>query len=146
MHHNACTNEACLQGASSVILQVCNGLPVVSLTLDYQGRNVTVDNIILDTGAAESLIDWEAVKELQIESDDDDIIVPMAGIGGRDYALRKRIDGLQFSSYCVQSPYLDFGNMDEHPGVNGLLGFDILSDGRFVIDLESMEVYQKGNR
>jgi len=129
-----------------VILQIRNGLPVVSLILDYRGRNVTVDNIILDTGAAESLIDWEAVRVLQIETDDDDIIVPMAGIGGRDYALRKQINGLQFGSYCVRSPYIDFGNMDEHPGINGLLGFDILSDGQFVIDLESMEVYQKDNR
>lgn len=129
-----------------MILQVCNGLPVVSLTLKYQGRIVTVNNIILDTGAAESLIDREAVRELQIETDDDDIIVPMAGIGGRDYALRKQIDGLQFGSYCVERPCVDFGNMDQHPGVNGLLGFDILSDGQFVIDLDSMEIYQKGSR
>lgn len=146
MHRHARASEAGLQGASSVILQVRNGLPVVSLTLEYQGRNVTVDNVILDTGAAESLIDREAVEELQIETDDNDIIVPMAGIGGRAYALRKRIDGLQFGSYCVESPYVDFSNMDEHPGVNGLLGFDILSDGKCVIDLESMEVYHKSSR
>ncbi|PSR33306.1 MAG: hypothetical protein C7B46_10210 [Sulfobacillus benefaciens] len=65
-----------------MILHVCNGLPVVSLTLEYRGQIVTVNNLILDTGAAESLIDREAVKELKIETDDDDIIVPMAGIGG----------------------------------------------------------------
>lgn len=129
-----------------MILKVCNGLPVVSVTLEYQERIVTVNNIILDTGAAESLIDREAVKELKIETDDDDIIVPMAGIGGRDYALRKQIDGLQFGSYYVERPYVDFGNLDEHLGVNGLLGFDILSNGQFIIDLFSMEVYQNGKQ
>ena len=129
-----------------MILQVRNGLPVVSLTLEYQGRTATVCNIILDTGAAESLIDREEVKELQIETDDDDIIVPMAGIGGRDYALRKRIDGLRFGSYHVESLYVDFGNKDEHPGVNCLLGFDILSAGQFVIDLQSMKIYRKDSR
>ena len=39
--------------------------------------------------------------------------------------------------------YLDFGNPDAHPGVNGLLGADILTAGIYVIDLDQMIVYPK---
>lgn len=120
-----------------------NGQPFVSVTLEYMGRIITVDNIVLDTGAADSLIDKEAVRELQIETEDDDIIVPMTGIGGRDYALRKQIDCLKFGTFTIHKPCVDLGNLDAHPGVNGLLGFDILSVGKFVVDLDEMEVYQK---
>ncbi len=45
-----------------------DGLLFVSVTLAYKGRVHTVDNIILDTGAAQSLIDREAVEPLDLET------------------------------------------------------------------------------
>lgn len=119
-----------------------DGLLFVSLTLEYEGRTQIIDNVILDTGAAQSLIDTDAADTLSLETDDDDIIVPMVGIGGIDYSVRKQIDSLVFGSYHLKRPTIDFGNLGAHPGVNGLLGSDILVQGRFVIDLDKMEVYQ----
>lgn len=52
-----------------------------------------------------------------------------------NYALRKQIDGLKFGQYHIQNPFVDFGNLDAHPGINVLLGSDILVPGRFVMDL-----------
>lgn len=123
-----------------------DGLLFVSLTLEYGGHTPTVHNIILDTGAAQSLIAREAAEPLDIQTGDDDIIVPMLGIGGRDYALRKQIDGLKFGQYHIQNPFVDFGNLEAHPGIDGLLGSDILVPGRFVIDLDTLEIYQKNNQ
>jgi hypothetical protein len=45
-----------------------DGLLFVSLALAYKGRVHTVDNIILDTGAAQSLMDHEAVEPLDLET------------------------------------------------------------------------------
>jgi len=101
----------------------------VSLTLSYRGQFHTVNNIILDTGAAHSLMDRSAVEPLELVTDDDDIIVTMAGIGGNDYAVRKKIDSLTFSSHTIKNPSIDFGNLDAHPGINGLLGADVLVQG-----------------
>ncbi len=74
---------------------------------------ITVDNIVLDTGTADSLFE--------------------------------RIDCLKFGTFTIHKlcVCVDLGNLDAHSGVNGLLGFDILSAGQFVIDLDEMEVYQK---
>jgi len=123
-----------------------DGLLFVSLTLEYGGHTQTVHNVILDTGAAQSLIAREAVEHLNIQTEDNDIIVPMLGIGGRDYALRKQIDGLTFGQYHIQNPFVDFGNLEAHPGIDGLLGSDILVPGRFVIDLDALEVYPGSNQ
>ena len=39
---------------------------------------------------------------------------------------------------------IDFGQIDWD--INGLIGLDILVAGSFVIDLDSMEIYQKLNQ
>ena len=121
-------------------LELRDGLLFVHLSLAYHGRVITVDNIIVDTGAAHTLIDGAAVEPLSMATDEDDIIVTMAGIGGNDYAVRKTIDNLTFASYTIANPSLDFGNLVVHPGINGLLGMDILLQGRFVLDLNAMTV------
>jgi len=123
-----------------VRLELRDGLLFAHLSLAYHGRVVMVDNIIVDTGAAHTLIDSAAVELLSLATDEDDIIVTMAGIGGNDYAVRKTIDGLTFASYTIANPSLDFGNLVAHPGINGLLGMNILLQGRFVLDLNAMTV------
>ena len=62
----------------------------------------------------------------------------------RRHGQRKQIDSLQFDSYRIERPHVDFGNLEAHPGVNGLLGSDILVPGRFVIDMDAMEIYKRG--
>lgn len=60
----------------------------------------------------------------------------MRGIGGREPALRKRVDFLQFDAYQWVYVKLDFGYPYGHTGINGLVGLDILERGRFIIDLD----------
>jgi len=69
-----------------------DGLLFVSLTLTYQGRTHTINRVVLDTGAAQSLIDRDAVEPLLLKPALSDEIVTMMGIGGSESALRKRID------------------------------------------------------
>jgi hypothetical protein len=120
-----------------------DGLLFVSLTLTYQWRTHTIDHVVLDTGAAQSLIDRDAVEPLLLKPALSDEIVTMMGIGGPESALRKRIDQLQFDTYTQYDPWVDFGLLDAHPGINGLLGADVLVSGNFVIDLAEMEAYQQ---
>lgn len=120
-----------------------DGLLFVSLTLTHAGGMETIRDLVLDTGAAQSIIDLSAVRKLDMSSTREDEFVFMAGIGGRESALRKRIDHLQFDSYHMENTHLDFAYLDAHPGINGLLGSDILMGGRFVIDLDRMEVYRR---
>jgi len=123
-------------------IELRDGLLFVSLILTHAGENETIRDLVLDTGAAQSIIDLSAIRKLDMSSNREDEFVFMAGIGGRESALRKRIDHLQFDSYHMEHPHLDFAYLDAHPGINGLLGSDILVSGRFVIDLDHMAVYR----
>jgi hypothetical protein len=126
-----------------VKIEYRDGLLFTSLVLEHKGQKATVNNIIIDTGAAQSLIDSHAIEGMDIVPEQGDVIVTMIGIGGKERALRKRIDRIQFGGFDLIDAYLDFGDLDAHPGINGLLGTDILVSGGFVIDLDMMEVHQK---
>ncbi len=125
-------------------LEYRDGLLFASLTLAHGGRAVTVNNVIVDTGAADTIIDIIAVEPLQLAADEDDVIVRMAGLGGFDYAVRKTVDTLTFAGYTLRKPSVDFGNLVAHPGIYGLLGMDILLQGQFVIDLQAMTINPDG--
>ncbi|GMA66117.1 retropepsin-like aspartic protease [Alicyclobacillus fastidiosus] len=120
-----------------------DGLLFVSVTLSHKGITQLVDDVILDTGAAQSLIDMTAVEPMDIAAEGQDDFVFMSGIGGQEVALRKRIDFVQFGDYVIENAHVDFAYLDTHPGINGLLGADILLSGRFIIDLDEMALYQR---
>lgn len=121
-------------------LEYRDGLLFASLTLAHCGRAVTVNNVIVDTGAADTIIDIIAVEPLQLAADEDDVIVRMAGLGGFDYAVRTAVDTLTFAGYTLIRPSVDFGNLVAHPAIYGLLGMDILLQGQFVIVLRAMTI------
>lgn len=124
-------------------IEAREGLLFVGITLRHKGITLTVDNVILDTGAAQSLIDMTAVEAMDIGAEGDDIFVFLSGIGGEEPALRKRIDRMEFDTYVIEGGHMDFAYLEAHPGINGLLGADILLQGQFFIDLEQMLVYRR---
>lgn len=119
-----------------------NHLLHTTLTINHQGKTETIERLVIDTGAAHSLISSDAVFELGIYATNSEIIT-MYGIGGEDHAFRKVVDKISFGTYSSETVSLDFGFFDPSYGINGIIGLDILLPGKFVIDLDSMVVYQK---
>lgn len=124
-------------------IQPTDGLLFVSMTVTFQGKSKTIDHLVLDTGASHSVISMDLVDDIGIYGDIDDEIVIMHGIGGVERSIRKKIESVEFGTFMLPEVKLDFANFDAHFGINGLLGADILTTGRFVIDLDAMELYQK---
>lgn len=122
-------------------IEFMDGLLFASITIMHQGKAKTLENVVIDTGATKSIISSDAAEELNIVPEKDDEIVVMRGIGGKQRSLRKKIDGIHFGSFEIHDTYLDFGLLDSD--MNGLIGLDILLNGRFIIDLENMEIYQR---
>ena len=99
-----------------------------------------VDDLVVDTGAVQSLISIDAVDGLDIAPEPEDECVFMRGIGGRELSLRKRVNAIRCDTYHSADVLLDFGQLAGHEGINGLIGLDILESGRFVIDLNAMQL------
>lgn len=122
-----------------------NGLLFVTLTITYDGVTQTISDLVLDTGAVQSIINLSApgMDALDIGAEDQDEFVFLSGIGGSEPALRKCMDRIQFDTFTIENTLMDFAHFDLHKDINGLLGLDILIPGRFVIDLDEMALHQR---
>jgi len=113
-----------------------------SLTLCYRGHSLIINNLVIDTGAAHTLISSDVVSEIGIKFENGDKLVRSFGIGGDEYSFRKRIDQIQLGDMIMNNIGLDFGVFHEDiNSINGLIGLDILKNGSLVIDLHRMQMY-----
>ncbi|MFD1363444.1 retropepsin-like aspartic protease [Lentibacillus salinarum] len=111
-----------------------HGLLLVDMTLRYNGKNKVIENLVVDTGAARTLISQNAVDDIGMQVDLHDKIVTYYGIGGKEYAFRKNVDSIQISDCTIENIEVDFNDFG-YEDINGLLGLDLLMQAGFTIDL-----------
>ncbi|MBC8079573.1 MAG: clan AA aspartic protease [Gorillibacterium sp.] len=114
-----------------------DGLLFTSIIIVYQGQTKQIDNIVIDTGASHTLISQDIVDDIGIRVSLDDDVVASFGIGGKEHAFVKIIDGIQVGDYKFSNISLDFTAIP-YTDINGLLGLDILMNAGFVIDLKEL--------
>ncbi|MCM3761998.1 retropepsin-like domain-containing protein [Alkalihalobacillus oceani] len=124
-------------------LHYLNGLLHTEFELRYQDKKAVITNIIVDTGAARTLISADAVFDIGIFATPVDELTIMSGIGGDSFAFRKIVDGLSFGTFSISNASIDFGHLDEGFGINGIIGLDILVPGKFIINLDEMYISRK---
>lgn len=124
-------------------LDLVDGLLFSCIVITHHGKRMTIRDVVVDTGAAESIISIDAVDDLFHSYEAGDRIRFMTGIGGREAAVRRRIDQIKFDSFLIRDHHIDFGRIGEYPGINGLIGLDVLLPGKFMIDLDKLQLYSK---
>lgn len=67
-------------------LEYKNELLFVDMNIGYKGNNVLLKNVVVDTGAAHTIIDPDSVYELGIKAEADDEFITMYGVGGEHYS------------------------------------------------------------
>jgi len=122
-----------------------DGLLFTSMELVYRGRSKVINNMVIDTGAAKTLISQNAVEDIDIRVEMGDRIVTYYGIGGKEHAFTKRIDSISLGSFQLREYDIDCSGMD-YEGINDLLGLDILLDAGFILDLDKLEMYRSGQK
>ncbi|MBA9084345.1 hypothetical protein FHR92_000799 [Fontibacillus solani] len=112
------------------------------MMIRYKGRSLTIDRLVIDTGAAHSLLSSDIVEQVGIHFENGDRLVRSFGIGGDECSFRKQIDQVQLGDFIMDNPYIDFGVFHENiDHINGLIGLDILKQGNMIIDLHQMEMH-----
>jgi predicted aspartyl protease len=122
-------------------IKLNNSLLYATLEITYNGKSKILEDIIVDTGAAHSIICPDIVEDLGIEDSPEDELITMYGVGGIQYAYRKKIESIKFGSCLVSGYKLDFGYIDENGRINGLLGLDLLMEMGLVLDLKNLIIY-----
>ncbi|PAQ14346.1 retropepsin-like aspartic protease [Bacillus sp. FJAT-42315] len=122
-----------------------DGLLFTSMVIVYRGKSKLIDNMVIDTGAAKTLISQNVVEDIDLRVEMGDHVVTYYGIGGKEHAFTKQIDSIFLGTFHKREYEIDFSGMD-YEGINGLLGLDILLDAGFTLDLERLEMYQTGQK
>src|SRR5690554_6359769 len=90
-----------------------DGLLYTSIKISYKNRSKIIDNVVIDTGASESILSPDIVYDLEIYPEEDDEIVTFVGVGGSvHHSFSKRIDGLEIGKFKTTDIKIDFGIID----------------------------------
>jgi len=121
-------------------IKLRDNLLFTSLVLTHNGKQIDIENVIVDTGAAQTIISSDIAEDVGIVYQNGDRIIRMFGIGGEDFAFRKNVDEVRFGAKAIKDYSLDFGYLDARYGINGLIGLDLLLKVKALIDLDSLEI------
>ena len=114
------------------------GLPVVSATLIFRGQPVTLDNVIVDSGSAGTVFAADAVYEIGLVAERDDIIRRLHGIGGTETVFSKRLDSLEIGEFRLNDFMIEVAAMEYGFPINGIVGTGFLLQTRAVLDFANM--------
>jgi len=79
-----------------------------------------IENMVVDTGAARTLISQDVVEDIGLRVDLQDRIVTYFGVGGKEYAFRKQVDQIRISDFFADNIEVDFNDFG-YDDISGLL-------------------------
>lgn len=122
-------------------LEFRDGLIFTSIHITYKGIIKEINNIVIDTGAAETIISPDIVEDIGIIAEGNDEINSFYGVGGSmHYFFSKEIDIVSLGEFDFNKAKIDFGVIDPKGYINGLLGIDLLMKAKAIIDLGELEL------
>lgn len=90
--------------------------------MEFRGLSKVIDNVVIDTGAAETIISPDAVDDIGIIAEPDDSVNSYYGVGGSLHNFfSKKVDKLCFENVNMNDIKVDFGVIDLSGHINGLL-------------------------
>jgi len=123
-------------------IQYRDDLLFTSIEILYKGKSKIIDNIVIDTGAAGTIISPDAVDDIGIYAELGDRIMEYYGVGGSTHnAFIKTLDEIKLGNESSKNIQIDFGLIDTNGEINGLLGLDILMNLGVVIDLKNLNLH-----
>jgi len=122
-----------------------NKLPFISITAVHSGIVFKIFNVLVDTGSAATLFASDYVREFGIDSESEDKIRKIVGVGGNEYVIDKRIDAFIIDGVSIEDSIIQLGDMDYGFEINGIIGGDLLMRTKIIIDYEKRAILLKNN-
>ena len=116
------------------------GIPFIEIKIINNDKEVTVKNVLIDTGAASSILSSDIALAMGLAPSPTDVINRVRGVGGYEYVYEKSIDKIRIEDIELNNFKIEVGDMDYGFNINAILGTDFLIASRAVIDMESLEL------
>lgn len=120
-----------------------DGLICTDISIKFNGKIKVLNNIVVDTGAVQSIINSLVVEDLDIVPRFLDELSTTIGIGGEMSFFSKLIDEVKIGNKAFKNIEMDFGEIDSKGEIKGLIGLDILENLRAIIDVEIPNISYK---
>ncbi len=121
-------------------LTLRDGLLLLPVTVSYQGQQVRVPDLVVDTGSATTMISIDILLQIGIVPEPEDILHVVRGLGGAEVVFSRRVDSLQVGSCAVEQFEIEVGGIDRAFDINGVLGLDFLLQARAILNLGSFQL------
>ena len=126
-------------------IHVRAGLPFVTASLTYLGKQLSFKNTLLDTGSARAMFSMDELLAVGLTYEPDDRVHRIRGVGGTEFVFTKRVDCLTVGDLQVTDFQVEVGVMDYGFDVDGIIGMDFLIQVGAVIDLARLEICRASN-
>ena len=121
-------------------IRIEDGLPFVSISISFQQQQLELNNVIIDTGSAGTILKYDSVKSIGISQEADDEIHRICGVGGKEFVFAKRIDRISLNDAAVEDFQVEIGAMEYGFAIEGILGLDFLTQIGAIIDLKEFQI------
>jgi hypothetical protein len=116
------------------------GLPFVSMTVVFRGRELKLGKVLLDTGSASTLLNADIVQEIGMVPEGNDIVDIIRGVGGVEYVYTKYLDSIIVGEATIEDFQVEIGNIAYGMDIDGILGFNFLKQAGAMIDTREMQL------
>jgi hypothetical protein len=117
-----------------------DSLLFVPVTLVYRGVRLEIDDVLVDTGSATTLLSIDAVASLGIYPETTDSLRRIRGVGGVEYVFSRPVDAIAIGGQEASLLDIEFGGLDYGFKMNGILGLDALLRAGAVLDIKNLTI------
>lgn len=122
-------------------INILYGLPFVKLEIQYQGKRLILNKVLIDTGSAGTIFNANVVDEIGVVPEENDTVDTIRGVGGVEYVYVKNFERITLGEIVQENFQIEIGNMDYGIEIDGILGFDFIQSSKIVIDAKELLVY-----
>lgn len=116
------------------------GLPIITVILYHQNKQLKLDTVVFDTGSAGSIFKMSKVAEIGLKPEPEDKVRRITGVGGSEFIYVKKIDKLNVDKLEATNFNIELGTMDYGVEIDGIIGMDFLIQTAAVIDLKKLTI------
>jgi predicted aspartyl protease len=121
-------------------LTLRDDLPFLSVTVAYQGVEIEIPDVLVDTGSATTILAADQVARIGIVPEPSDILYTIRGVGGIETVFTRRIEHLRIGQRGIIDFEIEVGGMDYGFEIRGILGMDFLLQAGAIIDLGNLSL------